>query len=188
MRYCKLGREQILRDAFISSTLRQNAVSRHLKGLRLPLIALFITAFAPLVTLAEQRLADPALESRAEELFRQFRCLVCQNQSIFDSNAEIAQDLRTIVRERIVAGDSNADISAFLVARYGDWVLLKPPFDAGTLALWLLPFLLIALALGLFAWRVQARRTSPAAAVPPAPTTDPSDQAALDAFKREHGA
>ncbi len=93
-------------------------------------------------------LADPALEHRARELSAELRCLVCQNQSIDDSQAPLAKDLRMIVRERLVAGDSDDSIRTYLVARYGDFVLLKPPFKVTTLLLWLSP-LLVLLAGGL---------------------------------------
>ena len=88
----------------------------------------------------EERLDDPALEARAHEIAEGIRCLVCQNQSIMDSNADLAKDLRAIVRERVAAGDSDEDVQQYLVSRYGDWVLLKPPFKMQTLLLWVFPF------------------------------------------------
>jgi cytochrome c-type biogenesis protein CcmH len=107
-------------------------------------------------------LADPKLEARARELSSQLRCLVCQNQSIDDSQAPLAKDLRVIVRERLVAGEDDATIMAYLVQRYGDFVLLKPPFKFETLLLWLMPFALLVLgAFGL--WRVSASRAQLAA-------------------------
>lgn len=90
-----------------------------------------------------ERLADPALEARARGLSTELRCLVCQNQSIDDSNAPLARDLRMLVRERLTAGDSDKDVRAFVVARYGDFVLLKPPFNLNTLLLWLTPLLVL---------------------------------------------
>jgi cytochrome c-type biogenesis protein CcmH len=99
---------------------------------------------------------DPALEARARALSRDLRCMVCQNQSIDDSDAPLARDLRLLVRERIGAGDTDKQVIDFLVARYGAFVLLKPPFEAQTLVLWLLPpALLLA---GLFGLLVAARR------------------------------
>ena len=89
------------------------------------------------------RFKDPAQEAHARDLMRQFRCLVCQNESIEDSNAALAGDLRAIVRDRIRAGDSDAQVKAYLTARYGDWVLLKPPFKARTAVLWIGPFVLL---------------------------------------------
>ena len=93
----------------------------------------------------ETPLADPALEARARAINKELRCLVCQNQSIDNSNAGLAADMRGIVRERIAAGDSDSAIMDFFVARYGDWVLLEPPFKARTLVLWLGPFAVLAL-------------------------------------------
>ena len=98
------------------------------------------------------RLADPAREARARDLFREVRCLVCQNESIDDSEAELASDLRRIVRQQVAAGRTDAEVRSFLVARYGKFVLLKPPFDAGTALLWLTPFGVVAGA-GLLLWR-----------------------------------
>ncbi len=94
----------------------------------------------------DEILDDPVLEQRARELSKGLRCLVCQNQSIDDSNAELARDLRIIVRERLTAGDSDEETMDYIVARYGDYVLLKPPVNAGTLGLWLGPFLILIVA------------------------------------------
>jgi len=87
----------------------------------------------------DEVLSDPALESRARELSAELRCMVCQNQSIDDSDAPLARDLRILVRERLTAGDSNADVVDFLVARYGQYVLLKPRFNRNTALLWIVP-------------------------------------------------
>lgn len=92
-----------------------------------------------------ERLPDPAQEARARELFKEVRCLVCQNESIDDSNAELAADLRRIVREEVAAGRSDAQIRDFLTDRYGEYVLLKPVFSWGNAVLWFAP-LLVALA------------------------------------------
>ena len=94
----------------------------------------------------DEMLDDPVLEARAREVSRDLRCVVCQNQDIDSSNAGIARDMRLLVRERIVAGDTNEEVLEFMVARYGNFVLLRPPFNAQTYALWFAP-----LALGLFA-------------------------------------
>lgn len=88
-------------------------------------------------------LSDPAQEASARVLMKEIRCLVCQNQSIEDSNAELAVDLRNIVREHIAAGESHAEIKDYLVARYGDWVLLKPPVRTDTYFLWGSPVLIL---------------------------------------------
>lgn len=108
----------------------------------------------------DERLADPVQEQRARHLSAGLRCLVCQNQSIDDSNAPLARDLRVLLRERIAAGDDDAAIKHYLVSRYGDFILLQPPFDLRTLLLWSSPFLLLMLG----GW-VVARRSRPAGEV-----------------------
>ncbi len=110
----------------------------------------------------DEVLPDPALETRARSLSAELRCLVCQNQSIDDSDAPLARDLRLLVRERLKAGDTDAAVRGFVVARYGEFVLLRPPFGAHTLLLWLAPALLGAA--GLFGvWRLARRRAEPSA-------------------------
>ena len=99
--------------------------------------------------LPSEMLANPQQEARARAISSNLRCLVCQNQTIDDSSADLARDLRLIVRERIVAGDSNAQVMDYVVARYGNYVLLKPPFQMDTALLWLLPFAALILALGI---------------------------------------
>ena len=91
----------------------------------------------------DEILPDAALEARARALSRELRCLVCQNESIDDSNAQLARDLRLLVRERLLAGESDAAILEFLTARYGDFVLLRPRFSGATALLWLAPFLVL---------------------------------------------
>jgi cytochrome c-type biogenesis protein CcmH len=99
----------------------------------------------------DEMLPDPALEARARVVSQLLRCVVCQNQSIDDSSAPLAKDLRVLVRERLTAGDNNTQAIQYIVARYGNFVLLKPPMQFNTLLLWLGPFLLFALAgFGLF--------------------------------------
>jgi len=111
-------------------------------------LAIFLLLAAPAFAFRDDdRFADPAQERRAIELSRELRCLVCQNQSIEDSNADLARDLRRIVRERMRAGDSDDQILAYMTARYGDWVLLKPPFNIRTVALWAAPAVLLLLAM-----------------------------------------
>jgi cytochrome c-type biogenesis protein CcmH len=111
----------------------------------------------------DEIMADPIKESRARDLSRELRCMVCQNQSIDDSEAPLARDLRLLVRERIAAGDSDAQVIDFLVARYGEFVLLKPRLKSHTLLLWLLPPLALAGG-GLALWMHNRRRTKSAAA------------------------
>ncbi len=104
----------------------------------------------------DELLPDPALEARAREISGELRCLVCQNQSIDESDAELARDLRRIVRERLVAGDSDEAVRNFVVARYGEFVLLRPVFGAHTLVLWIAGPLLLAIG-ALMLW-LNARR------------------------------
>lgn len=115
----------------------------------------FMIALAGFATAQETRLAGVD-EERARGLFRLLRCVVCQNQSIDDSNADVAKDLRALVREQIQTGKTNEQVLDFLVARYGEFVLLKPKFALHTILLWLTPVLLIVL--GLFAILIVIRR------------------------------
>ena len=109
------------------------------------LLALLMAVPAHAV-LPDEVLDDPGLEARARALSAEIRCLVCQNESIDASNAQLARDLRILVRERLVAGDSDEQVLDFLVARYGEYVLLRPPFNPGTALLWLGPFALLLVA------------------------------------------
>lgn len=111
----------------------------------------------------QEQLADPALEARARTISQELRCLVCQNESIDDSNADLARDLRRIVRERLTAGDTDDQVVGFVTARYGDYVLLRPPLRAGTLVLWFGPVVLLFAAIALLILR---RRRRPAEAAP----------------------
>jgi cytochrome c-type biogenesis protein CcmH len=121
------------------------------------LIAAVLTGAGALAVTPQERLADPALESRAREISAGLRCLVCQNQSIDDSEAPLARDLRVLVRDRLKAGDTNQQVNDFVVARYGEYVLLKPPLGWHTLLLWLGPFLVLgAGVLGLLRLRARA--------------------------------
>ncbi len=121
----------------------------------------------------DEILDDPVLENRARELSKGLRCLVCRNQSIDDSDAELAKDLRVVVRDRLVAGDSDDEVIAFVVDRYGEYVLLKPRFSIGNAALYLGgPVLLI---IGGFAFRRMTRQPAEATAAPvkaPAPLSE----------------
>ena len=112
----------------------------------------------------DEIMPDASKEARARELSRELRCMVCQNQSIDDSDAPLARDLRLLVRERIAAGDSDGQVIDFLVARYGEFVLLKPRFTPHTLVLWLLPPLVLAGG-ALALWRYSRRRQN--GAIPP---------------------
>jgi cytochrome c-type biogenesis protein CcmH len=127
----------------------------------------------------DEIMADPAKEARARDLSRELRCMVCQNQSIDDSEAPLARDLRLLVRERIAAGDSNSQVIDFLVARYGEFVLLKPRFEGQTMLLWLLaPFAMVA---GGAALWLQIRRRSRSGGDLPAALT-PEEEAKLAAL------
>jgi cytochrome c-type biogenesis protein CcmH len=109
----------------------------------------------------DQPLSDPALEAQARAFMREIRCVVCQSQSIDESDAEIAAQLRNAIREQMAAGKSEDEIREYLVARYGDFVLLKPPFKTSTLLLWAGPFVLVAIGLGFVL--LQRRRKTVAA-------------------------
>jgi cytochrome c-type biogenesis protein CcmH len=120
----------------------------------------------PTIRTADQPLSDPALEAKARTLMREIRCVVCQSQSIDESDADIAANLRNIVREQIAAGKSDAEIRDYLVARYGDFVLLKPPFNRSTLVLWVSPFALALIALAVGFMILRRARSAGSAAVP----------------------
>jgi cytochrome c-type biogenesis protein CcmH len=150
-------------------------------SLRCLAIASLIAVSLPAVAVQpDEIMRDPAQEARARALSRELRCMVCQNQSIDDSDAPLARDLRLLVRERIAAGDSDGQVMDFLAARYGAFVLLKPRFEAQTLALWLLPPLALGLgALVLFlAARRRARTGQPSAENDTAPLSS-EEQARL---------
>ena len=112
----------------------------------------------PLAPLANTQLADPAKEAAAKELMLSVRCLVCQGQSIADSDAEMASDMRALIRSRVQAGESPDAIRKWLVERYGNWVTYNPPLDMTTGPLWALPIVLIALGLYLARGRFRRRR------------------------------
>jgi cytochrome c-type biogenesis protein CcmH len=112
----------------------------------------------PLAPLANTQLADPAKEAAAKELMLSVRCLVCQGQSIADSDAEMAADMRALIRQRVQAGEKPDDIRKWLVERYGNWVTYDPPLDLTTAPLWALPAVLIALGVYLARGRFRRRR------------------------------
>ncbi|SFI40013.1 cytochrome c-type biogenesis protein [Albimonas pacifica] len=157
-----------------------------MRALRPLLLALAL--LAPLAAPAVQPdevLADPALEARARALSAEIRCLVCRSESIDESNADLARDLRVLVRERLVAGDSDAEVKAYLVERYGEYVLLKPTFSAGNAVLWFGgPALLIGGGVLAFFW---IRRARPEAAATAAPLSA-EEKARLDALMKQDGA
>jgi cytochrome c-type biogenesis protein CcmH len=149
---------------------------RLLLALVLALLALPALAVEP-----SEMLKDPALEARARDIGRNLRCVVCQNQSIDDSAAEVAHDMRRAVRERLSAGDSDDKVYAFMVARYGDYVLLKPPFKPGTLVLWLGVPVLLLVASGTLLLAARRRRV----AMPPTPLSDEEQRWLAALLKRD---
>ncbi len=133
---------------------------------RLLLVLFLIASAAPAFAVnPDEMLKDPALESRARAISAELRCMVCQNQSIDDSNAELAKDLRLLVRKRITDGDSDQQVMSYIVSRYGEFVLLKPRFETKTLLLWGAPILLAilgGLSLVVFARRYAGQPTGSA--------------------------
>jgi cytochrome c-type biogenesis protein CcmH len=131
----------------------------------LPLLFLLVTIVTTAPAYAvrpDEMLPDPALEARAREVGQELRCLVCRNQSIDDSDADLAHDLRVLVRDRIKAGDSNNQVVAYIRARYGDFVLLRPPFELDTVLLWGGPALILLLgAFGIHRYYRHRRRDEP---------------------------
>ncbi|MBV8131802.1 MAG: cytochrome c-type biogenesis protein CcmH [Alphaproteobacteria bacterium] len=139
---------------------------------------LLVAIMGPSVYAVEpsERLADPALEARARALSKELRCLVCQNQSIDESNADLAHDLRLLLRQRLAAGDNNQQVLDYIAARYGVFVLLDPPFAPLTWVLWLTPPVLVFGGGGLLLLRARRRRLEPSV---PDLTHDESARAAL---------
>ncbi|BAK83514.1 cytochrome c-type biogenesis protein [Komagataeibacter medellinensis] len=127
--------------------------------------------FAPLVAMAvddpSEMLPDPAQEQRAEAIGSQLRCLVCQNESIEDSSADLARDLRHVVREHVAKGENNQQIMDWMVSRYGNFIRLRPPLTVGTLLLWVMPLLALCIGIGI-AWWTFRRPRAPI----PAPLSD----------------
>ena len=138
-------------------------------------VLLLIVAATPLLAVEpDEILKDPRLEERARTLSSELRCLVCQNQSIDDSHAPLARDLRVLVRQKLVSGDSDDTIRAFLVERYGEFILLKPRFSFDTLVLWMSPFVLLLLG----GWMLL--RTSRRSILAKVEVLDRAEQARLD--------
>jgi cytochrome c-type biogenesis protein CcmH len=154
------------------------ALRRKLLLLLLPVLASL--AGPALAVQPDEVMKDPALETRARALSGELRCLVCQNESIDDSEAPLARDIRVLIRERIGKGESNDSVRAYLVSRYGDFILLKPPFKLETLLLWLSP--LLTLGLGVAA-ALYARRRAPSAT----PRLSEEEEARLAALTAEDG-
>ena len=136
--------------------------------------AVLLIAFPSFAVEPSEVLDDPVLETRARKISQGLRCLVCQNQSIDESAAVLARDLRVLVRERLVAGDGDQEVIDYVVSRYGDFVLLKPPFKAATFVLWAGPAVLILL--GLIAIFAFFRRNRSGAAEAPTVTSLTEDE------------
>ena len=152
-----------------------------MRRLRLALAFLFALLAAPCFAVQpDEVMKDPALEARARALSAGLRCMVCQNQSIDDSDAPLAHDIRILIRQRIAQGESNDAVRAYLVSRYGDFILLKPPFKPETWLLWLSPPL--TLCAGLAAVLI-ARKGAPSAT----PALSAQEEAQLAALMREEG-
>ncbi len=115
----------------------------------------------------EERLDDPVLEARAREISRELRCVVCAGEVIDESNADIARDLRLLVRERLVAGDTDQEVRDYVVERYGEYVLMRPPFSPRNILLWAGPFALLLLGGGLAVYFIQRQRGEGSAAAAP---------------------
>ena len=145
----------------------RSLMDRIVQALCAGLVVLLLLTSAPAIAVEPgEILPDAALESRARKISAELRCPVCQNQSIDDSNAPLARDLRLIVRERLVAGDSDRAVIDFLVARYGEFVLLKPRLGWHTLLLWLAPLAMLAGAAGYIGWRMVSARGAGAPDIP----------------------
>ena len=153
-----------------------------IRRLLLALVAVMVLAASPAHAVKpDEMLDDPALEARARAISQELRCLVCRNEAIDDSNAPLARDLRLLVRERVVAGDTDAEVKDYLVQRYGEFVLLKPTFSAANAALWLAgPVLFL---LGGAAAVAYLRRRRPGGAGDGALTAEERDE--LDRILRE---
>jgi cytochrome c-type biogenesis protein CcmH len=153
---------------------------------RLVMLILLTMLLCPTASYAAVRpdeiLSNPALEARARALSQQLRCMVCQNESIDDSDAPLAHDLRVLVRERLQAGDSDGQIFDFLVARYGEFVLLKPRLSWRTAALWGLPPVLLLVGIGLLVIAAKRRRQVPE---PPADKLTAAEEAKLQRILAE---
>jgi len=144
----------------------------------LVLLAVMLLSGTAQAIFTEQPLSDPSEEARAQHLMKELRCLVCQNQAISESHAPLARDLRVVLRERIAAGDSDTAALDYMVQRYGDWVLLDPPFKMKTLILWLGPLIILIPGL-IIVFVFLRRRSSPLATASVAPALDTAEQEEL---------
>lgn len=149
-------------------------------------LALLLPAAPALAVNPDEVLKDPLLELRAREISKELRCVVCQNQSIDDSDAELARDLRVIVRERLTKGDSDTEVLDYVVARYGDFVLLRPPFKGYTYFLWLGPVLFFIIGVAaVFAYFRKRQSEAVAAEAGPVQTLSAEEQARLKTLLKD---
>jgi cytochrome c-type biogenesis protein CcmH len=158
-----------------------------MRWLCLVLVLMLAAPIAAVAVQPDEMLADAALEARARALSKELRCMVCQNQSIDDSDAPLARDLRVLVRERLQAGDRDRQVIDFLVARYGEFVLLRPRFSAHTALLWLGPAMILMLGAGglvALAYRYRRRGPSQAASTAPAALTEAEQARLADILRR----
>lgn len=146
------------------------------------LCLLLLNALPLLAVESKEMLTDPALEARARNLSKELRCMVCQNQSIDDSEAPLAHDLRVLVRERLKAGDSDAQVVNFLVARYGEFLLLRPPLAWHTAALWGLPPAALLIGIVTIVVIIRRRRNVP---TPPPANLTAAEESRLSELMRE---
>jgi cytochrome c-type biogenesis protein CcmH len=160
--------------------MSRNARSLVAAGL---LAGLWLLTSPALAVQPDEMLPDPALELRAREVSKELRCVVCQNENIDESNADLARDLRLLVRDRLTKGDSNDEVINFVVARYGDYVLLRPPFKLSTYALWFGPLVFVLLA-GFGAWRFYRRPATPTPEAPTAAAPAPLSEAEKKRLER----
>ena len=153
--------------------------------MKITVLSLILFVTPALAIQPDEILKDTVLEERARVISKELRCLVCQNQSIDDSDAPLARDLRVMVRERLQAGESNEEVMNFVVDRYGDFVLLRPPVKASTLVLWLSP--VAALIVGIFLLFTWFRKQKQFVPVQAKPLSDEEKKKLQVAFKRDEG-
>ena len=154
----------------------------------LPLLMVLMAAFASpsLAVNPDEILADPVMEIRARAISAELRCLVCQNQSIDDSDADLAKDLRLLVRERLVAGDSDTEVVSYLVDRYGEFVMLKPYFGLHTLALWATAPLVMLISIFALVLHLRKQKKTPKPVPVNASKLSKEEQAALDSLRDDN--
>ncbi|MEC8531114.1 MAG: cytochrome c-type biogenesis protein [Pseudomonadota bacterium] len=153
--------------------------------MKITVLSLILFVTPALAIQPDEILKDTVLEERARVISKELRCLVCQNQSIDDSDAPLARDLRVLVRERLQAGESNEEVINFVVDRYGDFVLLRPPVKASTLVLWLSP--VAALIVGIFLLLTWFRKQKQLVPVQAKPLSEEEKKKLQAAFKKDEG-